>query len=231
MAEDSNERLTGGCFSKLVVLILLTALCGVGIGVLFVTLAQDLSDLGGHGASAKGHAPRDLKLVLKNAVDRGYPLTLTEAEINLWLAATLTAKQGGVLDENIKLDRVWVRLEDGRAEVIMERSIAGKPFTVSMFFQVERMEGPQGVVTEIRLHGGPFFKDYANPTKGGRFGQLVVPQGFLILVMPAYRTLAAQFTEEIDLAFSRMTSISIENDRITLDPRQTTGEQGMPLNF
>ena len=141
------------------------------------------------------------------------------------------AKQGGVLQDSIKLEHLWIRLEDQRAEIIMERSILGKPFTVSMYLKVERMEGPRGQVTEVRRDGGPFFKEYPNPPKGGRFGQLVVPQGFLLLVLPAYEKLAELFADEINLALTEMSKISIEEDKLVLDPRQTIGEEGMPKNF
>lgn len=229
--EDSPPppRSGSGCFSRLVRLVFFTALAGLAVAVFFAAKPQDLSDLGGRGAA--GNPPRDLKVVLKSAIERGYPLTLSEAEINNWLAHNLRPKQGGLLQDAVKLEHVWVRLEEGRAEVIMERSVFGRPFTVSMYLQAERMEGAKGVVTEVSLHGGPFLKDYPNPPKGGRFGQLVVPQGFLLLVMPAYESLAKVFSEEINLGFRDMSKISIENDRIVLDPRQTTGEMGMPMNF
>ena len=169
--------------------------------------------------------------MLKSAIDRGYAVTLSEAEINQWLGRTLAVKQGGPLGDKVTLNRVWVRLEEGRAEVIMSRTAWGKPFTVSMFLQVERMEDVQGTYTEVRPHGGTFHPDFPKLLKGGRFGQMVVPQGFLILVMPAYEKLAGLFPEEIELAFKEMSRIRIEKGQITLDPREPTGHQGMPSTF
>jgi hypothetical protein len=231
MSDPQQPKSGGGCFSKLLFLVLLAALGGLGLALVAVAVPQDLSDLGGRSPAARSESTRDLKLVLKNAIDRGYPLTLSETEINQWLAKTVVARQGGVLNEGIKLEGVWVRLEEGRAEVIMERSILGKPFTVSMFVQVERVEGPKGQMTEVNLHGGSYHKDVPNPPMGGRFGKLVIPQGFLLLVMPAYEKLATLLKEEIELGFQEMSKITIENDRIILDPRQTMGDLGMPLNF
>lgn len=228
MTDSESPKQGLGCFSKLMALFLLATLVGLLAAVYHAVTPQDLSDLGGRTAVAGANKARDLKVVLQNAIDRDFPLTLTETEINQWLADTLVMKQGGVLKDSTKLERVLVRLEDGRAEVIMLRSILGKPFTVSMYIQVERVESTKGVSTEIRLHGGPFLKDYENPTKGGRFGRLVMPQGYLHLVMPAYSKLADVFPEEIDLALTRMSKISIEKGRLTLDPRQMTGEPGMP---
>ena len=72
----------------------------------------------------------------------------------------------------------------------MERKIMGRPFTVSMFLRVEQLQGSKGVKTEVHLHGGAYHESLPKPPRGGRFGKLVVPQGFLLLVMPAYEKLA-----------------------------------------
>lgn len=227
MADPTKPSFIGGCFSKLALLILLTASVGLGTAVFLATRPQDLSDLSG----AKPLPERDLKVVLKNAIDREFPVTLSEAEINQWLGRTLISRQDGILKEKVTLDRVWVRLEKGRAEVIMERKFFGKPLTTSMYLQVEKMEGDKGAFTEIQMAGGPYHPDFPKPPRGGRFGKLVVPQGFLILVMPAYEELAAAFTEEIQLGFREMSRIHIEENQLVLDPRQQLGQEGMPKNF
>ena len=212
-------------------LILLAACIGLGWAITLALQPQDLSDIGGHGPKDKNHPPRDLKATLKSAIERKYPLTLSETEINRWLAHTLSARQGGFLEEKITLDGVWVRLENEVAEVIMERHFLGKPFTVSMYLQIERREGLQGITTEIELHGGPYHPDFPKPPKGGRFGNLLVPQGFLILVMPAYETLAGLFSEEIDLAFREMSRIQIKKDQLVLDPRDPADNGMIPQTF
>ncbi len=229
--ESKKEKSSGGCVSKLLVLILLAAGAGLGAAVFFVIQPQDLTDLGGYAPAAQAMPERDMKVVLKNSIDRGYPIVLSEAEINHWLARTLVAKQGGFLEGKITLDHVWVRLEAGRAEIIMERNILGKPLTVSMYVQIERMIAPGGTSTEIRLHGGPFIADAPLPPKGGRFGKLVVPQGFLLLVMPAYEKLVALFPEEIELGIRQMEQIKMEKGRLVLNPRETTTVPGTSKTF
>lgn len=231
MAEPTTPRSGGGCFSKLLMLVLLVATGGLVAAVFQAYQPQDLSDIGGYGPNAKPLPERDMKVVLRNAIDRGYAVTLSEAELNQWIARTLATKQGGLLSRQVSLDRVWVRFEENQAEVIMERHFMGHPFTVSMFLQVTRMEGLKGTTTEVELHGGPFHPDFPNPPRGGRFGKLTIPQGFLILVMPAYKKLAEQFNEEIQMAFSEMSRIRIEKDSIVLDPREPLGAGGIPLTF
>lgn len=232
MAEEKPKpKSGGGCVVKLVVLFLLVAGSALGTAVFFISQPQDLSDVGGYGPAAPATS-RDLRVVLKNSIDRGYAVTLTESEINQWLGRTLTAKQGGVLAGQVSLERLWVRLLDGHAELIMERRIAGRPFTVSMFLTVEQIQGPRGVETEIHLHGGPYHKDLPRPPRGGRFGRLVVPQGFLILVKPAYEKLVPLFQEEIRLGFEEMARIRIEKNRLVLDPTEPSGGfSGLPHTF
>lgn len=216
----------------------------------FIAQPQDLSDIGGYGPAAKKTSARDLKTVLQSALNRGYPVALTETELNQWLGQTLSAKQGGLLAGQVSLDRVWIRLEDGYAEVIMERAVMGRPFTVSMFLKIEQAQGARGIKTEIHRHGGPYHAylplpprggqmRWATiecaapcPPRGGRFGKLVVPQGFLILVLPAYEKLAELYREEIRLAFEEMVRIRIEPNRLILDSREPAGDPSkLPQTF
>ncbi len=227
MAEPSKSRSGGGCFSKLLMLILLVVAGGLGSAIFYAVQPQDLSDL----VTAKALPERDLKGVLTNAIDRGYPVTLAEAEINQWLGRTLATKQAGFLAGKVTLDRVWVRLEAERVEVIMARHFLGKPFTVSMYLQVEQEEDLKGQLLNITPSGGPYLKDFPHPPRGGRFGKLVVPMGFLYLVLPAYQKLPAVFPDEIELAFTKMSRIRFEKGNLVLDPREPLGQEGMPKTF
>jgi hypothetical protein len=132
----------------------------------------------------------------------------------------------------VSLERVWVRLTDGQAELVMERKILGRPFTVSMFLQIEQTQSIRKIGTEVLLHGGPYHELLPRPTRGGRFGKLVMPQGFLIMVLPAYQKLAAVFTEEIHLGFEEMARITIEKKLLVLNPRApSSGPENLPQTF
>jgi hypothetical protein len=231
MSNPNTPRTGSGCFAKLLFLSFLFFAAAFGTVVFFILQPQDLSDLGGYGPKAQKIPERDLKVVLQNAIEKNFPVTLTEADINNWLARTLVLKQGGLLADSSTLKRVWVRLEEGRAEVIMERRVMGMPLTVSMYLQFERMENASGTTTEVALHGGPYHPDLPKPPRGGRFGKLVIPQGFLHLVMPSYEKLAALFPEEIHQALGEMMRIKVQKGSLLLDPREPVGSQGMPQPF
>ncbi len=220
MANDGNRRHGGGCFGRLMGLLVFLVIIGLGVAMYFVSQPQDLSDLGGYEPPAEAPAspPRDMEAVLGKAVEGSYAVTLSETELNHWLGRRLQGVQGGELGEWVKFKRVWVRLKDEVAEFIVEREIAGHVFTTSMFVQVDQVETNKGIATNISLEGGPFHESVPMPTRGGRLGQLVVPQGFLILVMPEFKKLAEALDAE-KLGILRMADIRIEEKRLILDPR------------
>lgn len=245
-SDSKKNKSGGGCFRNFIVLVVLLGTIGIGVGYFFIAQCQDLSDIGGYGPVAKATPVRDLKVVLKNSIDRGYTVNLTETEINQWLGRTLKTKQGGLLAGKISLERLWVRLDEGFAELIMERRFMGKSFTVSMFLKIEQIQGPGEAMTEVHLQGGPYHINLPHsklgwvshecpppfPSRGGRFGKLVVPQGFLLLVLPSFKKLPDLFTEEINLAFKEMARIKIEKNRLVLDPKEPSeGSFGLPQSF
>jgi hypothetical protein len=229
MAEEKQEKPRGSCLGKLVALITFAGVVGLGAAVFFIARPQDLSDIKGVGpaSSVNGGKARDLKTVLKNAVDRGYAVTLTEEEINLYLKQTLTAKQGGLLEKAVTIEGVRVRLENERAEIIIERSIMGRPMTVSMYVRVIQELDVQGrTKTSVLRDGGAYLPDvprFERLVKGGRFGQLVIPQGFLLLVLPSFEKLAKAYETELHQGFEEMSRITLSDGKLILDPRADGG--------
>lgn len=217
---EKPRKSSGGCVGLLAKLFMLVFLSGLGAAVFFIAQPQDLTDIGGYGPAAALAQRKDLKSTLQNSLDRGYEVTLSEEDINGYLSRTLAAKQAGLLGSNVTLDGAWVRLEDGRIEVVLERRILGHPLTLSSYIQISQTVSPTGAPsTEGVLHGGPYIKDLPL-NRGGRFGQLVVPQGFLKLVLPSFAKLAEQYKDELELAFGRMARIRIEKEKLVLDPRE-----------
>lgn len=220
--QQTPARTPRGCLPRLTVWLLLLAAVGLGFSLYYIAQPQDLSDIQGYRPESRALLRRDLPKMLQTSLDRSYPVTITEGEINDWLRGVLRAKQAGLLAEKVSLDGVWVRLEDGRAEIILERKVMGKPFTISMYLKVDVTENEEGVNREVKRHGGRYHPYLPFPTVGGRFGKLAVPQGFLLLVLPSFQKLATMFPEEIRLGFEEMTRIKIEKNRLTLDPRVPT---------
>jgi hypothetical protein len=232
MADEKQEspKRRGSCLGKLVSLFTFAGVAGLGVAVWFIAQPQDLSDIKGTSPALSGTKARDLRQVLKNAVNQSFPLSLTEEEINLYLKQSLAAKQGGFLEKFVTIDDVRVRLEKERAEVIIVRSVMGKPMTTSMYFRVEQViELNDRAVTNVMRNGGTYFPQMPESPiaqklmKGGRFGQLVVPQGFSLLVLPSFEKLAGVYKTELSNAFEEMARITIEDGKLVLDPRPDGG--------
>lgn len=210
-----------GCFSRLAGWLVFLAAVGLGFAFYEMSKPQDLTDIQGYRKQTRDILHRDIARLLRESREKEYPVTLTEREINTWLARKLSVKQGGMLagEEKVSLDGVWVRLEEGRAEIVMERRVWGKPFTSSMYIQVVMEETEKKTRREILLHGGPFHEYLPFPHCGGRFGKMPMPQGFMVLTLPAYKNLAEACREELDLIEEHMNRITIGKGSITFDPR------------
>lgn len=212
----SSER--SGCMGRIGLLFLICLFAGVIAACYYIAQPQELGEIGGYRAEDNEPA-RDLVVVMQKSLEKGHSLALTEAEINRWLARTLSTRQGGVASQWVTLDGIWVRLMDGYAEIVQERTVMGRVFTVSVFVSIERKEEAGRVHKQAHIHSGPYHKDLPRPVRGGRFGRLVVPQGFLLFVMPSFQKLAKEFQQEIKLGFEEMSSTRFEKRRLILQPR------------
>ncbi|MDB6078394.1 MAG: hypothetical protein JWO82_2141 [Akkermansiaceae bacterium] len=226
MADEKPEKKRGGCLRKLVALFTLAGVAGLGWCVWMIFQPQDLSDIKGRGPAAAGKRAGDLMAVLKKSQEGSYAVNLNEEDINLYLKERLVLKQGGFLSNFVKLESVVVRITKERAEVVMERSIFGHPFTVSMYLHVEAVREVTGRTSrEVIMDGGEYFKDFPRLKRGGRFGKLEVPQGFLVLVLPAYRNLAKALDQEISAGVADMPRVNLKNGNVQLDPREEGDEK------
>lgn len=218
MGESPKKKEPGkGCMGRIGLLFLIALFAGVIAAGYFVFWAQDLKEISGYRAGEEEPA-RDLAVVMKKSLEHGHSLALTESEINRWLSRTLSAKQGGLAAQWVSLDGVWVRLMNGYAEIILERTLFGQSFTVSLFVSVETTEQGGRIHKQVHLHSGPYHESVPRPVRGGRFGRLIVPQGFLLFVMPSFRALAAEFENEIKLGIEEMSSVKFEERRLILHP-------------
>jgi len=201
---------------KVAFLFVVATISGLLFSLFLLIQPQNLDGIGGVDATVGG---RDVSTLLRESHQRQVPVTLSEAEINQWLARSLEIQQGGRFKDSVVFKRVVVRFTEDLAEVIMEREVGGRPFTVSMFFTIKQIRDENTLRTELNFHGGGYASWLPRPRRGGRFGKLAVPQGFLRLVMPSFEALAEIITAELDDGFKRMVHIRIEDKQISLDPR------------
>jgi hypothetical protein len=230
MADATNQPKRGGCFGRLILLFLLALFAGLLAAVYCMAVPQEASDLdlsrSGAGNGPNGPPTRDLSAVLAKSLQHGHSLAIRESEINQWLTHTLHCEQSGLLARWVTLDRVRVRLENEYAEVILQRSVMGRPVTVSLFVSIHQTTDEQGRThKQIQLHRGPYTESLPRPRRGGRFGSLVVPEGYLYCIQPSFRRLAMVYEKELRLAFEEMAEVRFEKNRLILLPRPATPQR------
>lgn len=214
--KESPKR---GCVARLLFWICAASSLLLAVALVFMVLPQDLSDIDGYAESVPAAKPRDLTAVLQEAVNRGHDVTLSEAEINRWVGQTLTVRQQGLMAGQVKLIRLGIRLQEGRVELVMERRLFGLTMTHSMYLQVRVESDETSSSKEVLLHGGPMQRFVPLLKRGGRFGSLVVPQGYLYLVKPAFFQLGEVYKKELHLIFRKMRDIKLEDGQVVLKPR------------
>lgn len=203
--------------AKLLRLLVLVVCLGFIAVIYLIFQPQSLSDIEGQEASAS--APRKLADVLNKTAEGESSVTLTEAEINQMLHHELIAKQGGALADSASIKRVLVRLKKDLAEVIIVREVFGQELTASLYFQLKQTKSGSGVATDIHLQSGKTDDKSPMPKFGGRLGKFVATQGFLKMVMPDFKKIATALSPEIELCFSKIAGLKIEDNCVILDPK------------
>lgn len=210
--EAKPEKKKKSVIMRNILLLALLALAVLG-GLTYLTFdPQSLTDIDGYRETPALVPPagRDLGKVLESAYQGGHAATISEEELNNYIQRTLSVEQGGAFQGHVELKGVWVRLEDGVAEVIIERELMGqRRHTLSMFLTIDQQieEGGQ-VVTLV------------NP-EGARFGRTRVPEGYLYLVMGSFTSLGRAYGGELDTLkkmFKGMTRVTIADGELILTP-------------
>lgn len=202
-------------------LIIFLVLLVVSIFIYRAWTPQNVNTIPGYGSGERSHStPQDIPALLLRAQEANYPLFLSEKDINLYLGDVLRAKQSGPMGILARYEGVAVRLYDGYAEVVIVRTLGGRGYrqTVSMYVSPESQETINGpiVVTEYagpRLLGGfPM---------GGRIGKLPVPQGYLLLIKPAFDSLAKALAPELDILLDPHRPIQIKRGELQIHPSRS----------
>ena len=178
-------------------------------------LPQDLSDLEGRNEDGTSNPPtRNLERVLENAANQGLQVSLSEEEVNEWLASTVKGTQEGVLGKSVHYRGSWIRFHEGSAQIIFEREAFNRIHTIAMNVEIKQViEENNRMSTSIHW-------------QGGRLGQMPVPQGYLLLVMSSYEQLAGALAPEVRSLKSLLegkATIEFTEGKVTFEPRSIDG--------
>lgn len=189
---------SGGGGLSLVLLLLV-----FGVMVFCYTLAFSPEPSGAKVPPSGTEVP-NLKNLLAVGLSSGKNLTITEAEINGYIAATLKPRQGGPLSERAPLRHVAVRLRDGVFHVVVERELFGREHTVAVHLTPSQ-SGAEGQ------------RVWSVQPSGGSIGKLPVAGGLLALVLKPVNQLTALYQDELKI-LRHASSIRVENGRVLLGP-------------
>lgn len=218
-----NERPLRRPFSILGNLIFLCTLAIIG-GIAWVVCLtwtpQDLSTLPGY---KQAEPEINIPELLRQSYKKNTSLTLSEEDINRYIASTLKASQQGFLAPLAKPNGVGVRFHDGYMEVIIERQLASHYLqTVSLFITVIQEEDPTSPIPVTRLEYRENKPDASYIGKGGTLGKVTVPQGYMLLLQPAFENLATAYEDLLSSIIDNGRIIRISKGHIDLMPRQQT---------
>lgn len=193
------ERDNGSVFTRINVWSVLSTLLfllftgGMAYAVVQMWRPQDLSDVAGY--EDRGN-PKDLTLAIKNA--GGAEISFSEGEINRYLRDTCRMRQGGIFSLVAHEHGLAVRLHDGYAELIIDRVLSThlhQTTAVNLSFAREQVHGTPRLRVDFR-GGEPLLNSLP---RGGKIGQVGLPQRYMEMLRPALRTLMESYAEFVSL--------------------------------
>lgn len=218
MAKD-KQKPKRGCVARAFFMISAASSLLLACAVIAMLIPQDTWTIEGYGEGAKSQQARDLTAVLNESLERGHEVTISEEELNRWLGQTIKLEQKGLLGGVVKINGLGMRLREDEVEIVMERSFVGLKSTVSMYLQVLVDADEVSSSKEVLLHGGSIAKFFPALKRGGQFGRLTVPQGYLYLVKPAFFQLGEVLDAELELAFRKMHDLRVEDGQVVFIPK------------
>lgn len=163
---------------------------------------------------------RNLSNELEFALKSEQKLSLSERDINLFLAKTIKGEQKGIGKENIQFKRAWVNLVPNTIQLFLEREVTYLPESEGQ--EKESMNHVMQLDIQIRS-----LKDDSRAVtrtiefKTGKIGQMPVRGQFIQLVKMPFDNLATIFTKEIKM-FLEMEEVHIFDGSIDLHPKVKT---------
>lgn len=231
-AQKAAERAPFSLIGFIIFLATIAILGLMGLGIYYSWAPQDISEIDGYNQPE--NAP-DIPALIKKSVQQERSLTLTEADVNRYLAANLTAVQHGPMTILASSPTIGIKFHQGKSthdgtvpqgyiEIIIVRNIGtdGKQ-TVSAYITPTQTLGDsqQDIRTKCEFQNDETF--FGSIPVGGKIGSLPVPQGYIYFLTPALENLAEATEDLIDLIIDSGLHIQIEEGKIELIPPQRPG--------
>lgn len=228
--KPAREKTPFSLIGNLIFLLTIGILAGISWLVYTSWCPQNTDSL--PGFRQKENAP-DIPKILKQAINRDASISFSEEDINRYLSSSLQPQQHGALAIFATNPAVGIRLHGGREqadgtmgdgymEIIIERYTgADSRQTISLFLTpFQSMDPHNYMAVQTRFE---FYNDQTFPGGihvGGTIGQLAVPQGYMIFLLPAFENLLHAYLPLIHLLEESGMGIHISDGRLNLTPPQ-----------
>lgn len=166
---------------------------------------ESLDDIAGRDTGLE--APVDLLEQVRSAVASGRVFECGEGAINQHVQTVLEGRESEGIDILAEFRGLWIRLREGGFDVVFEREVLGFRSTVSAQLRIVRDEA-----------------GYRIEARGGKFGRLSVPPGFLRLIGEGLANAGRVFEPEKEV-LSLSSGLTITAGRLRLDPHQGAGSR------
>jgi len=208
------------------------ALTSMAVHTAMSWIPRNLQDVDGTGPVEDSAKIPDLAERLKEAVEKSYEVTITEEELNRYIASKLELTQSSIVDDYVKITGVYVDLKPDLIDVSIERefdipdnqqSDGSKKLSFIPFSQTVSMQLELRTIDDVdgsKMRKVNFL--------GGNFGKSPAPGSLVRVIKPSFDIIAEVFANEINLSYGEMTSVIVSDGVITLDPRPVVIEQGRP---
>ena len=213
----------------IVTIVVLLALIGMAAHTVMSWIPRNLQDVDGTDPVDEGVKIPDLAERLSEAIEKSYEVTITEAELNRYIASRLELTQSSIVDDYVKITGVYIDLKPDLLDVSIEREFdipnnqqadGSKKFGFLPFSQTVSMQLELRTVDDIEG-----LKSRTVSFPGGNFGKAPAPGLLVGIVKPSFDVIAEVFQEEIKLGYEEMTSIVISDGLITLNSKAAMIEQ------
>ena len=220
--EEKKKHSSVSVLGNMIFLLTLSFLLGIGWLVYQTWIPQDLSSLPGY---RKVEQSPNIPELLHKADKSNSVLTLSESDVNRYLASTLKASQNGVLSPFARPLGVGIRFHDQFMEVVLERNtLSDKKQTVSMFITIRQEEKGAGQPPLTRIEFCEGNKNGQYVKWGGKLGSLTVPQGYMIFLRPAFENLATAYKDFLSSLIDSGRLIQFSNGHVDLIPIRRDAE-------
>lgn len=188
---------------------------------LLLSMPSTLPDVQGSAKILNGQIEKTyLGDKLELAVNSKKTITITESQLNHYLAEKINLEQTGKIGKYAKISGVWVQLEKEKITIFMERKIKVERGNDKDGNKIEAYEqnhiiSHTYIVKSSKDADGAIVFKYAD--KGGKIGKAIAPGLFGMVTQAAFKPLGETFSKEIEL-FKGMVHVYVKENEISLHP-------------